>query len=134
MQPRFHGGRGDVEDLGSLFRVQLFDVTQQQDIEEWDMGFRSLCLRLSGDAIEEVDDKGCAISGETFLLLLNAHFEAVPFTLPAHKRGVRWELIFDTSVPVPAKRVKSFKGGEEYPLGDRTCALLRLKASLERRG
>jgi glycogen operon protein len=67
-------------------------------------------------------------------LLLNAHHEAVPFTLPAHKRGVRWELVFDTSMPVPTKRGRSFKGGGEYVLGERTCALLRLKASVERRG
>lgn len=130
---RFFQGRriqgSEVKDI-SWFHA---DGKEMLD-EEWDMGFRSLCLRLSGDAIEEVDEKGCAIFGETFLLLLNAHHETVPFTLPAHKRGVRWELIFDTSVPVPAKRVKSYKGGEDYPLGDRTCALLRLKASVERRG
>ena len=130
---RFFQGRkiqgSEVKDI-SWFHADGKEMTD----EEWQMGFRSLCLRLSGDAIEEVDAKGRAISGETFLLLLNAHHEAVPFTLPAHKRGVRWELIFDTSVPVPPKRVRSYKGGGEYPLGERTCALLRLKASVERRG
>jgi glycogen operon protein len=130
---RFFQGRkiqgSEVKDI-SWFHADGKEMTD----EEWQMGFRSLCMRLSGDAIEEVDAKGRAISGETFLLLLNAHHEAVPFTLPAHKRGVRWELIFDTSVPVPSKRVGSHKGGGEYPLPERTCALLRLKASVERRG
>ena len=130
---RFFQGRkiqgSEVKDI-SWFHADGKEMTD----EEWQMGFRSLCLRLSGDAIEEVDAKGCAISGETFLLLLNAHHEAVPFTLPAHKRGVRWELVFDTSMPVPTKRGRSFKGGGEYVLGERTCALLRLKASVERRG
>jgi len=130
---RFFQGRkiqgSEVKDI-SWFHADGKEMTD----EEWQMGFRSLCLRLSGDAIEEVDAKGRAIFGETFLLLLNAHHEAVPFTLPAHKRGVRWELIFDTSVPVPSKRVRSYKGGGEYPLGERTCALLRLKVSGERRG
>jgi len=130
---RFFQGRkiqgSEVKDI-SWFHADGKEMTD----EEWQMGFRSLCLRLSGDAIEEVDAQGRAISGETFLLLLNAHHEAVPFTLPAHKRGVRWELIFDTSVPVLSKRVRSFKGGGEYPLRERTCALLRLKASVERRG
>ncbi|MCH7615731.1 MAG: glycogen debranching protein GlgX [Nitrospinae bacterium] len=130
---RFFQGRkiqgSEVKDI-SWFHADGKEMTD----EEWQMGFRSLGLRLSGDAIEEVDAQGRAISGETFLLLLNAHHGAVPFTLPAHKRGVRWELVFDTSVPVPAKRARSFKGGGEYVLGERTCALLRLKASVERRG
>jgi len=128
----FHGRKiqgSEVKDI-SWFHADGKEMTD----EEWQMGFRSLGLRLSGDAIEEVDAKGSAISGDSFLLLLNAHHEAIPFTLPAHKRGVRWELIFDTSVPVPSKRVRSYRGGGEYALGERTCVLLRLKASVERRG
>lgn len=130
---RFFQGRriqgSEVKDI-SWFHADGKEMTD----EEWGMGFRSLALRLSGDAIEEVDDKGCAISGETFLLLLNAHHEPISFTLPAHKKGVRWVSIFDTSDVARTKRGPLYKGGEEYGLRDRTCALLRLKANVERRG
>lgn len=130
---RFFQGRriqgSEVKDI-SWFHA---DGKEMLD-EEWDMGFRSLGLRLSGDAMEEVDAKGCVISDDTFLLLLNAHHEAVPFTLPAHKKGVRWVSIFDTSEPVRTKRGPLYRGGEEYALRERTCALLRLKANVERRG
>ncbi|MDA0737965.1 MAG: glycogen debranching protein GlgX [Nitrospirae bacterium] len=130
---RFFQGRkiagSEVKDI-SWFHA---DGKEMMD-EEWDMGFRSLGLRLSGDAMEEFDAKGCAIFDDTFLLLLNAHHEAVPFTLPAHKKGVRWVSIFDTSEAVRTKRSPLFRGGEEYVLGERTCALLRLKANFERRG
>src|SRR5262249_27765811 len=52
----------------------------------WDAGFiRCLGLRLAGDQIGDVDERGEPIVGETFLLLLNAHHEPIPFRLPATK-------------------------------------------------
>ena len=57
--------------------------------EEWaDSQSRCLGLRLAGDAIEEVDDMGEPIVGDTFLILLNADHEPVPFVLPAHEARV----------------------------------------------
>ena len=97
--------------------------------EEWDMGFRTLGIRLAGDAIGEKDARGQAILDETFLLLLNAHHEEIPFILPAHKKGVRWELVFDTALvddQKPRVRVKPMKGGHPYTLSARGFALLRL--------
>ena len=40
---------------------------------------RCLGVRLNGDAIDEVDERGERIVGDTLLLLLNAGEEAVPF-------------------------------------------------------
>ena len=97
--------------------------------EEWDMGFRTLGIRLAGDAIGEKDTRGQAILDETFLLLLNAHHEKIPFILPAHKKGVRWQLVFDTSLMNEAKSrnlVKPIKGGAPYALSARSFALLRI--------
>ena len=34
---------------------------------------------------------------DMLLVLLNAHHEPLPFTLPAHKRSVRWQMILDTA-------------------------------------
>ena len=98
--------------------------------EEWDMGFRTMGIRLAGDAIEEKDTRGQPIVDDTFLILLNAHHEPVPFTLPAHKKGVRWKLVFDTSVSAEEKvlkRVKPLKGGHPYELSPRGFALMRLQ-------
>jgi isoamylase len=57
---------------------------------------RSLMVRLSGDSIEEVDARGERIVDDTFLLLLNAHEDAVTFTLPPAARKGRWERVLDT--------------------------------------
>ena len=50
------------------------------------VGFaRSLGVRLAGDLIDDVDKRGEPVVGESLLLLLNAHHEPVPFTLPTTK-------------------------------------------------
>ncbi len=105
---------------------------KEMDDEEWNKGFQALALRLAGDAIEEADSRGRPIKDDTFLLLLNAYQDPVSFTLPAHKRGIRWELVFDTSVPVPPKRPRLFKGGQTYSVTGRTLALLCLRMEGEK--
>ena len=66
--------------------------------EDWDKGLLTLGIRLAGDAIEEMDELGNPIIDDSFLLLLNAYHEAVSFTLPAHKKGVAWDWVFDTAI------------------------------------
>lgn len=105
---------------------------KEMDDEEWNKGFQALALRLAGDAIEETDSRGRPIKDDTFLLLLNAYQDPVSFTLPAHKRGIRWELVFDTAVPVPPKRPRLFKGGQAYSVTGRALALLCLRMEGEK--
>ena len=86
---RFFQGRrirgAEVKDL-SWLRPDGKEMTD----EDWAKGYvRCLGVRLAGHAIEEKDSKGRPIMDDTFLILLNAHHEPRPFTLPAHKRGVR---------------------------------------------
>lgn len=127
----FHGRhiRGaEVKDL-SWFRPDGKEMTD----EDWNKGYvRCLGLRLSGDALEETDSKGRSLLDDTFLLLLNAHHEPLPFTLPAHKRGVRWQPVLDTAATkYRKKRVALLKGGECYDLETRSLVLLRLRKAKE---
>ena len=116
---RIHGSA--VKDL-SWLRPDGSEMTD----EEWgNWHSRCLGLQLAGDAIEEVDDDGLPVRDQTFLLLLNAHDQAVPFVLPKHEPHMEWQLCLDTRdwEPVPGGRL--FKGGEPYPLEARTLAVLR---------
>jgi glycogen operon protein len=93
--------------------------------EDWNAGFsRCLGVRLAGDLIGDVDDRGEPIVGDTLLLLLNAHHEPIPFTLPKMKQDQHWELLLDTSAPgdgVPTV----FRENDPYPLKGRSLVLLR---------
>ena len=97
--------------------------------EDWAKGYvRCLGVRLAGDAIEEKDSKGRPLLDETFLMLLNAHHEPRPFTLPAHKRGVRWQPVLDTAVSTGhEKPITLLRGGFQYDLEARSLAVLRLR-------
>ncbi|MDA2911702.1 glycogen debranching protein GlgX [Nitrospiraceae bacterium AH_259_D15_M11_P09] len=126
---RFFQGRrirgSEVKDI-AWFTHEGKEMTD----EEWNMGFvRSLAIRLAGDAIEETDAKGRPITGETLLILLNAHHEFLSFILPAHKRAVRWEPVLDTAEADTVKKVTVLKGGERYRVTGRSLAVLRLRTT-----
>ena len=111
-----------VKDL-AWFRPDGHEMTD----EEWSNSHsRCLGLRLSGDAIEEVDDMGEPIVGDTFLLLLNAHHEPVPFVLPAHGGSARWAPVLDTRDWDPASGRPALRTGDRYELAGRSLAVLRL--------
>jgi len=95
--------------------------------KDWDRGLLTLGIRLAGDAIEEMDELGNPIIDDSFLLLLNAYHEAVPFTLPAHKKGVAWQWVFDTAKMDHKKNSKTWRGGKVYALEARAMALMRLR-------
>src|SRR5262245_45753459 len=123
----FHGRHilgSKAKDL-SWFRP---DGKEMND-DDWANGqHRTVGLRLAGDAIEEVDDMGEPIVGDTFLVLLNSHHETVPFILPAHEARVRWEPALDTRDWEVADRTRIFRAGEVYDLEGRSLAVLRLRS------
>jgi glycogen operon protein len=86
---------------------------------------RCLGMLLAGDAMDEVDDAGQRIVDATFLLLLNAHWEPMQFTLPEGATRREWEVIFHTPfVPLPADQRVLL--AEQFSLGARAVALLRM--------
>jgi isoamylase len=85
---------------------------------------RALAVRLNGDAIQEVDERGRPITGDTLLLLLNADEHPASFVLPAASPIERWETMVDTADPwQPPRRLH---GGDRYELPGRAMAALKL--------
>jgi glycogen operon protein len=112
----------EVRDL-TWFRP---DGREMQD-EDWQNAHtRCLGLRLSGDAIEEVDRLGERIADDTFLLLVNAHHELLPFRLPELRPSQCWERVVDTRTTDPSRGRRQWQGGARYELGGRSLALLRV--------
>jgi isoamylase len=120
----FFAGRAirgsDVKDI-SFFEPSGSEMSDQA----WnDPNVKCMGVRLAGDLIGEMDEHGEPIKGDTLLLLLNAHWEQVPFRLPATKFGDIWEALIDTNEAESVSHV--VKGEAEYPLYGRSLALLRL--------
>ena len=69
---------------------------------------------------------GEPIVGDTFLLLLNAHHEPVPFALPPHEGPARWTPVLDTRDWRVEAHPPSLDTGERYEVAGRSLAVLRL--------
>ncbi len=82
--------------------------------EEWASPFvRCLGMLLSGDTIDVLSFEGEPIRDETFLFLINAHYEPIPFLLPGQER-LEWELILDTvDADGFLSKPKKFASGED---------------------
>ena len=58
------------------------------------------------------------------MLLMNAHHEEVPFSLPTAASGMRWVAIADTSCQTATVTSLAFEGSTTYPLQARSLAVL----------
>ncbi|HSK08587.1 MAG TPA: glycogen debranching protein GlgX [Vicinamibacterales bacterium] len=126
----FQGGRirgADIQDI-EWFASDGREMTD----EAWSAGLaRALGVRLAGDAINERDERGERITGDTLFLLLNAGEHDEPFKLPELTPHCHWETVVDSSNgPGPATH---YAGGTEYPLRGRSIAVLLLRQEKRRR-
>jgi isoamylase len=86
---------------------------------------RSLGVRLNGDAIDEVDERGERIVSDTVLLLFNAGGSPIAFVLPPTSPLERWETLIDTTDPShPPRRLRA---GDRYQLCAHSMAALKLR-------
>ena len=58
-----------------------------------------------GGQIDETDERGQRIVGDSFLILFNAGHESVSFHLGGRAQGLSWELVLDTSSPHTESRI-----------------------------
>jgi glycogen operon protein len=98
---------------------------QEMTDDAWNAGFvRALGMLLFGDSIDETDERGERIVGDTRLLLLNAHDGPIAFTLPTRQPGEHWELVLDTARSQADST--NFADGAQYELQGRSLVLMRL--------
>ncbi len=121
---RFFQGR-PMEGTGykdvTWFSPEGREMTEQ----DWHQPFaRCLGLALAGKAADEVDAHGRPMVDDNFLVLLNAHHEAMAFVLPPCSVDARWEVLVDTSRSADLDVHGHFGAKESYSLKPRSMALL----------
>jgi isoamylase len=93
--------------------------------DEWrDSSVRCLGMFLSGQGLDETDERGRRLSDENFLVLLNADHEDVEFVLPAYRPGARWTAWMDTSREGGLRPADTYDSGASYPLQARSMVVL----------
>jgi isoamylase len=125
-RPKFFQGR---RIRGSEIRdVMWFNPGGNEMSEkEWAHPFvRCLGMLLSGDTMDVFNFEGEPIRDDTFLLLINAHYEPIPFVLPGQEH-IEWQLILDTmNAEGFFTEPKKFASGDDVDLGGRAACLLQL--------
>jgi isoamylase len=95
--------------------------------EEWTSPFvRCLGMLLSGDTMDVLNFEGEPIRDDTFLLLINAHYEPIPFVLPGQEH-IEWQLVLDTMDPNGfLMEPRKFPSGDDVDIGGRAACLFQL--------
>ena len=104
--------------------IWLTPMGVEMTSHDWNKHYtRCLGMRLEGQMLDEIDDRGKHITGDTLLILFNSHNEAIPFQLPPHGTNEYWHPVLDTSTDTLVERMHA---GEPYPLEGKSMAVLKL--------
>ncbi len=92
--------------------------------KQWNQEFaRCLGVYLAGTAIRRIDRRGQNVRDSNFLVLFNAHHEAIPFMLPQLAQGA-WNTVLDTARETDPFAPQHYGSATQYPLQGRSTALL----------
>jgi isoamylase len=121
---KFFQGRAikgaDIKDI-----VWLLPGGEEMSDEGWGRGSaQCLGVFLAGDGLDEVDEHAEPVRDESFLVLLNAHYEPVPFRLPAMQQEGSWLPLLDTARERGIGSKEGQPGGAIYPLEARSMTVL----------
>jgi glycogen operon protein len=95
---------------------------EMEDVDWNALKARVLGVRLDGKMLDEVDERGRAITGATLLVLFNAEDREVEFTLPDTPENRYWRPIVDTASVQP--QAAKLPSGSRYALLARSLAVL----------
>ena len=130
---RFFTGRepGDAGD--GIPQVEWMDHTGSiMDMEDWSNTHAfSVMIYLNGSDIPETDWYGNKMVDNDFILIFNAHYEPIMFTLPDEKYGKKWRLIVDTHNPKGPEL--NYEAGFAITAQPRSFLLLMSDTKLEAR-
>ena len=98
---RFFTGREPGDDSNTIPQVEWFyhtgSIMDMDDLQNTHAF--SMMIYLNGSDIPEVDWYGNRMVDNDFILIFNAHYEPIMFTLPDERYGRKWQLVVDTHNP-----------------------------------
>jgi glycogen operon protein len=119
------GGQSDVGDIawftpgGSLMGEG-----------DWHQSYaRAVATFLNGERLLAPDKRGRKMIDDSFLILFNAHYEDIQFTLPTQDYGLWWSVILDTAEDDGGGHAE---GGDTYSPGELVHVVARSVVVLRR--
>ena len=100
--------------------------------EHWNSSFaKSLQIFLNGDGLASKDDRGQMVTDDSFLLMFNAHNEALTFRVPDEGPGGPWVVVLDTTEATLRSDAgrEELVPGQEREVAGHAVVVLRLEPS-----
>ena len=100
--------------------------------DDWNFQFgKALMVYLNGNNIEEPDRHGNRVVDDSFLMMFNAHYEDIDFTLPRRELGRGWQLMVDTTEPegVPSDKETEWAAETTLTVPARSTIVLKQTAA-----
>jgi glycogen operon protein len=114
-----HGS--DVRDI-VWFNPNGGEMTEKQ----WNDGLaKAIAIFLNGQEIRTPGSRGERIVDNDFLIIFNAHYEAIEFTLPKMLQEWEWVTVVDTTMPQFVEQGYRYKKGEPLVMTERTSVVLQ---------
>jgi isoamylase len=114
----FFQGRPIFVDIKDIYWISPAGHEMQMD--DWNASLQSFGVLLIGEEIDETDDAGNRISGNSFLLLLNASAQAVDFPMPQRLAALDKQVVLDTARPDN----EGVQVSDTYALAGRAAAVM----------
>ncbi|MGF1493777.1 MAG: glycogen debranching protein GlgX [Microcoleaceae cyanobacterium] len=110
-----------VEDIG-WYNPDGGEMTEEQ----WSAGFaKAIGVFLNGEEIPARGPQGERVIDESFLILFNAHYEMIDFSLPPELQNWQWQMIIDTKEPGFVTRKLVYTQDQNITVAPRSLAVLR---------
>ncbi|GLY30342.1 glycogen debranching protein GlgX [Kineosporia sp. NBRC 101731] len=127
---RFFNGaasRGGQSEVGDI--AWFTPAGQPMADDDWHQSYaRAVATFLNGERIMAPDKRGRKIVDDSFLILFNAHYEDLQFTVPSVEYGTWWTVLLDTAVD----DVTAEDGGDAYAPGELVHVVARSVVVLKR--
>jgi isoamylase len=120
---RFFGGARGAHGLGDLTWFRPDGNPMQDSNWNWDEA-RAVTVFLNGEAITEPGPTGERVVDDSFLILLNGHYEPLEFRLPGDPYGSAWTVAADTAEPAGGGDETEHKAGSTVRLQARSTLVL----------
>jgi glycogen operon protein len=100
------------------------------DDQDWaDPSALAIAIYLDGSDDPDRAEDGTFMIDDDFLVLVNAWWEPLGFTLPATRPAAEWQAEIDSHDPAAPAEAAERRAGEQVTVGPRSVAVFRAASS-----